>query len=70
MEDLKGKIRVYVRIRPLSEKEISRGCKEAVNARGKKTIAVQDPRAREEKTFEFDQVKYRDGIKLPFTVFL
>ncbi|CAM9186530.1 unnamed protein product [Ascophyllum nodosum] len=56
MEDLKGKIRVYVRIRPLSEKEISRGCKEAVNARGKKTIAVQDPRAREEKTFEFDQV--------------
>ena len=30
MEDLKGKIRVYVRIRPFSNSERERGCLEAV----------------------------------------
>ena len=30
MEDMKGKIRVYVRIRPFSKKESDMGCKEAV----------------------------------------
>lgn len=30
MEDLKGKIRVYVRIRPFSNSERERGCMEAV----------------------------------------
>jgi hypothetical protein len=30
MEDLKGKIRVYVRIRPFSYSERERGCQEAV----------------------------------------
>ncbi len=29
MEDLKGKIRVYVRIRPISRSELERGCQEA-----------------------------------------
>ncbi|CAM9809238.1 unnamed protein product [Ectocarpus fasciculatus] len=56
MEDLKGKIRVYVRVRPFSTKEKARGCTEAVTAQGKSTIAVQDPRVKEEKTFDFDQV--------------
>lgn len=56
MEDLKGKIRVYVRVRPFSQKERARGCKETVEAQGKQTIAVQDPRVKEEKTFDFDQV--------------
>ena len=56
MEDLKGKIRVYVRVRPFSTKEKNRGCTEAVTSQGKTTIAVQDPRVKEEKTFDFDQV--------------
>lgn len=56
MEDLKGKIRVYVRVRPFSTKEKARGCMEAVSGQGKTTIAVQDPRVKEEKTFDFDQV--------------
>ncbi|CAM9141926.1 unnamed protein product [Scytosiphon promiscuus] len=56
MEDLKGKIRVYVRVRPFSTKEKARGCTEAVTGQGKTTIAVQDPRVKEEKTFDFDQV--------------
>lgn len=56
MEDLKGKIRVYVRVRPFSTKEKGRGCEEAVTSQGKTTIAVQDPRVKEEKTFDFDQV--------------
>ena len=30
MEDMKGKIRVYVRIRPFSRKEKDMGCTEAV----------------------------------------
>ena len=56
-EDLKGKIRVYVRVRPFSTKERDRGCKEAVEAQGRQTIAVEDPRVKEDKTFEFDQVR-------------
>lgn len=56
IEDLKGKIRVYVRVRPFSQKERDRGCKEAVEAQGKQSIAVQDPRVSEDKNFEFDQV--------------
>lgn len=56
MEDMKGKIRVYVRVRPFSQKERARGCTEAVEAQGKQTIAVQDPRVKDDKTFEFDQV--------------
>lgn len=56
MEDLKGKIRVYVRVRPFSQKERDRGCQEAVEQQGKQSISVQDPRAREKKNFEFDQV--------------
>ena len=30
LEDMKGKIRVYVRIRPFSKKEMEMGCTEAV----------------------------------------
>lgn len=56
MEDLKGKIRVYVRVRPFSQKEKTRGCTEAVDAQGKQTIVVQDPRNKEDKNFDFDQV--------------
>ena len=57
MEDLKGKIRVYVRVRPFSQKERDRGCTEAVMGQGKQTIAVQDPKSNGEKTFDFDQVR-------------
>lgn len=56
IEDLKGKIRVYVRVRPFSQKERDRGCTEAVEVQGKQCIAVKDPRVKENKDFEFDQV--------------
>lgn len=56
-EDLKGKIRVYVRVRPFSSKERDRGCKEVVQTQGKQSISVQDPKAKGDKTFEFDQVQ-------------
>ena len=57
MEDLKGKIRVYVRVRPFSQKERDRGCTEAVAGQGKQTIVVQDQRVKGEKSFDFDQVR-------------
>lgn len=68
IEDLKGKIRVYVRVRPFSQKERERGCKEAVDAQGQQSIAVQDPRVSEDKNFDFDQVGIaRTPIKWLFT---
>ncbi|CAN0444057.1 unnamed protein product, partial [Discosporangium mesarthrocarpum] len=56
IEDLKGKIRVYVRIRPFSQKERSRGCLEAVEQEGKQSMVVKDPKSNENRNFEFDQV--------------
>ena len=58
MEDMKGKIRVYIRVRPMSKKEIERGCVEAVNKDGKLSVTVRgiNNKADEKKTFDFDQV--------------
>lgn len=41
MEDLKGKIRVYVRIRPFSKSEKEKGCQDAVVKDGKMTVMVK-----------------------------
>lgn len=58
MEDLKGKIRVYVRIRPFSKSEQQRGCEESVFKDGKMTVLLKglggDPNAK--KYYDFDQV--------------
>jgi len=57
MEDLKGKIRVYVRIRPMSTSEAERSCDEAVIKDGKISVLVRGvggPDAR--KTYDFDQI--------------
>ena len=44
IEDMKGRIRVYVRIRPLSSKEQGNGCAEACKAESKKTaLILADP---------------------------
>ena len=44
IEDMKGRIRVYVRIRPLSSKELGNGCSEACKAESKKTaLILADP---------------------------
>ncbi|CAM9267757.1 unnamed protein product, partial [Choristocarpus tenellus] len=56
IEDLKGKIRVYVRVRPFSQKERDRGCSEAVGQEGKQSIVINDPKSKDSKNFEFDQV--------------
>lgn len=55
MEDLKGKIRVYVRIRPFSKSELERGGEEAVVKDGKMSVLVKGasgPDSR--KVFDFD----------------
>lgn len=58
MEDLKGKIRVYVRIRPFSTKEREKSCEEAVLKDGKMTVLIKglggEPNSK--KYFDFDQV--------------
>eukprot|EP00981_Chlorochromonas_danica_P005683 scaffold1172_cov180-Ochromonas_danica.AAC.10 len=57
MEDMKGRIRVYVRVRPFSNSERERGCQEAVVKDGKMTVLVKGvgaPDAR--KNYDFDQV--------------
>lgn len=57
MEDLKGKIRVYVRIRPFSKSENERGCNEAVVKDGKLSVVVFGVGAPDaKKVFDFDQV--------------
>eukprot|EP00604_Paraphysomonas_vestita_P000616 CAMPEP_0174825072 /NCGR_PEP_ID=MMETSP1107-20130205/41878_1 /TAXON_ID=36770 /ORGANISM="Paraphysomonas vestita, Strain GFlagA" /LENGTH=66 /DNA_ID=CAMNT_0016056149 /DNA_START=90 /DNA_END=287 /DNA_ORIENTATION=+ len=57
MEDMKGRIRVYVRIKPITQNEIAMNAKEAVLKDGKMSVLVlghQDAESR--KNFDFDQV--------------
>ena len=54
MEDLKGKIRVYVRVRPMSKKEKDRGCTEVAVKEGKNGIKLM--LSDSTKQFDFDQV--------------
>ena len=57
LEDLKGKIRVYVRIRPMSKSELERGCAEAVVKDGKMSVVVYGigPDGGK-KQYDFDQI--------------
>lgn len=57
IEDMKGRIRVYVRVRPMSKTEKGRDCGEAVLKDGKLSVLVkglQGPDSK--KNFDFDQV--------------
>lgn len=60
MEDLKGKIRVYVRVRPFSNSELERGSNEAVFKDGKLSVYVKSAGAQDKpeskKVYDFDQV--------------
>ncbi|GMH92893.1 hypothetical protein TrVE_jg10844 [Triparma verrucosa] len=59
IEDMKGRIRVYVRIRPLSGTEEGKGCEEACKAESRKTaLILPDPAKSGDvaKTWDFDSV--------------
>eukprot|EP01038_Epipyxis_sp_PR26KG_P009321 gene9321-12558_t len=57
MEDLKGKIRVYVRVRPFSKTERDKNCTEAVIKDGKMTVMVKGIGGPDgKKVYDFDQV--------------
>ena len=52
IEDMKGKIRVYVRVRPISKKEEERGSQEVVIKENKLSICVNAPEGK--KSYDFD----------------
>lgn len=55
LEDLKGRIRVYVRVRPLSKSEITMNCKESLIKEDKRTCVMHPDNERgETKSWEFD----------------
>jgi hypothetical protein len=57
MEDMKGRIRVYVRVRPMSNSERERGCQEAVVRDGKMTVMLKGIGGPDgKKYYDFDQV--------------
>ena len=59
IEDMKGRIRVYVRIRPLSGKEIEKNCEVSCRNEGKKTVVImpdEDAKDQGAKTWDFDAV--------------
>ena len=43
-QELRGNIRVFVRVRPLLKGEVSQGFKNIVNCRGDDSVALTDPR--------------------------
>jgi chromosome segregation ATPase len=63
LEDLKGKIRVFCRVRPLSGSEKKRGCEEAVKCADEYSIGLKyELRGRAAKAdFEFDRVFPNQG---------
>ena len=63
IEDMKGKIRVYLRVRPFSNSEAERGCTEAVVKDGKQSICVKGASGPDsKKSYEFDSV-FGGGMK-------
>ena len=57
MEDMKGRIRVYARVRPMGRTEVSKGCKEAVLKDGKLSVLVHGIQGEgSKKVFDFDHV--------------
>jgi hypothetical protein len=54
LEDLKGRIRIYVRIRPMSKKDIERGA-EATFKDGKQCVLVKSKDGK--KNYDFDKVR-------------
>ena len=58
LEDLKGRIRVYVRIRPLSSTETDRQCQTTLTKEDKRTcvMAIDPNKAGGPKSWEFDQI--------------
>lgn len=57
MEDMKGRIRVYVRVRPMGRSEAAKGCRDAVVKDGKLSVLVQGANGEgSKKVFDFDHV--------------
>ena len=62
LEDLKGKIRVFCRIRPLSKKEIANGSQSIVNTTDDYTVTCET-RANQIKPFVYDTIFQPDAAQ-------
>lgn len=57
LEDMKGKIRVYVRVRPFSKSELAKNCGEGVMKDGRQSVLVKGHSGPDsKKNYEFDSV--------------
>jgi hypothetical protein len=58
IEDMKGRIRVYVRIRPMSNSEAAKDCQDVCKSEGKKTCVLLADTVNEKdaKSWDFDSV--------------
>ncbi len=56
MEDMKGKIRVYCRVRPMLDHEKARNCEPCLTIIGDEDISVEVKERRIKKNFQFDKV--------------
>ena len=60
MEDMKGKIRVYCRVRPMLKPEIERKCETCIGVPDDETVNVEVKERNITKTFNFDKVYTKD----------
>lgn len=66
LEDMKGKIRVFARVRPMSEKEMKTGCQNITSLKDEMTLDIESRNGT--KTFTFDACFGPDGSQVQILI--